>query len=78
MVVVVVYVAVVGEGRGRLLLLEVGLVVEEEAEEKLTPYQGRRRRSGRYGQRRITFYSGAHRHTTFEGRPYRCHRKFCR
>ena len=37
MVVVVVYVAVVGEG-GRLLLLEVGLVVEEEAEEKLTPY----------------------------------------
>ena len=37
MIVVVVYVAVVGEG-GRLLLLEVGLVVEEEAEEKLTPY----------------------------------------
>ena len=36
MVVVVVYVAVVGEG-GRLLLLEVGLVVEE-AEERLTPY----------------------------------------
>ena len=38
MVVVVVYVAVVGEG-GWLLLLEVGLgVEEEEAEEKLTPY----------------------------------------
>ena len=37
MLVVVVYVAVVGEG-GWLLLLDVGLVVEEEAEEKLMPY----------------------------------------
>ena len=37
MLVVVVYVAVVGEG-GRLLLLDVELVVEEEAEEKLMPY----------------------------------------
>ena len=37
MVVVVVHMAVVGEG-GRLLLLEVGLVVEEEAEKKLMPY----------------------------------------